>query len=227
MSDRVAAGVGKAAGATAGVLARALALGLIDAVPGLSAGIDSAGERYDDARRRRAERRDARAAAELAAARLDFCVVNPDFGPCPEIIAAALGLQAGMSSPRAPLKHIGTPLWELLAAAEGALRTTERDGHVCHGHWVTPEERATPRFARGRVWTEAECAELLDEDIEEARGEALSVFGRADDARIELCFWRPCRRLFGGAEDLAEAVRTSEPLLDLDPVRTKRIADGL
>ena len=109
-----------------------------------------------------------------------------------------------------------------------------RNGHVCHGHSITAAERAAGVFnpeSGGAIPLEfpmspSGCGALLDEDIAEARGEALRVFGAAGDARTELCFWKACAD-FAGRADLADAVGSDGHLLSLDPARTRRIALAL
>ena len=112
-------------------------------------------------------------------------------------------------------------LRDTIKAAEG-VTYEPRNGHICHGHWILDHE------SFGRM-TVAQCDDLLDRDIAQARREALRVFGRADDARAELCYWKPCARMFGHVDpgDLAGAVATSERLLSIDPARTRRIAAAL
>lgn len=112
-------------------------------------------------------------------------------------------------------------LRDTIKAAEG-VTYEPRNGHVCHGHWILEHETF------GRM-TPAECEDLLDRDIAQARREALRVFGRDDDARTELCYWKPCARMFGGvaARDLAGAVESNERLRSIDRARARRIAAAL
>lgn len=112
-------------------------------------------------------------------------------------------------------------LWEILRAAEGGPHLEPVRGHICWGHYITDEEREARRFSRRQ--TPRECDELLLEDLQEARGEALRVFGKDDDGRVELCFLTGCDR-FGRTYNLASAVRTDEELEQKHATRAFRIA---
>ncbi|MCY4030289.1 MAG: hypothetical protein OXH75_28755 [Acidobacteria bacterium] len=125
-------------------------------------------------------------------------------------------------------------LRDTVKAAEGAVSFVPSNGHVCHGHSVTAAERAAGVFnpeSGGTIplkfpMTRSGCERLLDEDIAEARGEAVRVFGAGDDARTELCYWKRCAD-FAGQEDLAAAVGSDAHLLSIDRARTLRIAAAL
>lgn len=106
-------------------------------------------------------------------------------------------------------------LRDTLKAVEG-LTLLPSQGHVCYGHHILWDEEF------GSM-TLADCEALLDRDIRKARTEALRVFGVADDARTELCYWSACRR-FAASDDLAGAVAADPRLLAADPARAARIA---
>ena len=84
--------------------------------------------------------------------------------------------------------------------------------------WLVNGRRRGNRLASSRE----EAARML----EEARGEALRVFGEADDGRVELCFLTGCNR-FGKAHNLASVVRTDEELERKHSVRAFRIARAI
>ena len=117
-------------------------------------------------------------------------------------------------------------LKERLKAVEG-LKLREENSHIGFGHWVTPAEKAAGRFSG--VLSLKEADELLDEDIAEARGEAIRVFGEDSDALVELCFFKACARLFGHVprDELADAVRSNVRMNSIDANRTAYIADRL
>ena len=117
-------------------------------------------------------------------------------------------------------------LKERLKAVEG-LKLREENDHVGYGHWITPAEKAAGRFSGMLSLKDADA--LLDEDIAEAREEAIRVFGDDSDALVELCFWKGCARLFGRVprDELADAVRSNVRMNSIDANRTAYIADRL
>ena len=227
-----------------GHAAGAAAAAVLDQLPVVNTALDA----VDEARRKvsdlRARRQAARGAERVESRLWEQCRENPclyaarcaelfpdefmvpDCGDAETAARDPHGDARTSTATRDP--RAAASLRDTIKAAEGVVHEP-RGGHVCHGHWITEAERADPRFAAGRAWTPAECDALLDEDIAEARREALRVFGRADDARAELCYWKPCARMFGHVDpgDLAGAVATSERLLSIDPARTRRIAAAL
>lgn len=115
----------------------------------------------------------------------------------------------------------------IIRAAEGGPHLVPVNGHICVGHHITEAEAEAGRFKP--PLTPEECEALLDEDVREAQSEAIAAFGMVDPdaARIELCFWRACRKHFAGVEDLAEAVRTHPETHGKSPTRALRLARAI
>ena len=85
-------------GSALGIVGRTLCATALGIAPGATELLDG----VDAARIRASEKlgaaRDRRNAAELERRRLEFCMANPDYGPCAAIVEAALGLSAGCGS---------------------------------------------------------------------------------------------------------------------------------
>ena len=215
--------IGQAAGRVATMI--------LDQVPVVNTVIDA----VDETRSRMAliavERRTARAAARIDDRRWEQCRENPclyaarcaalfpDEFIVPDCNYQTQDAQASTASGDTAESTAATTatasLRDTLKAVEG-LTLVPSHGHVCYGHHILWDEEFGPM-------TLGDCEVLLERDIQRARIEALRVFGAADDARTELCYWSACRR-FATSDDLAAAVATDAKLLAADPTRAARIA---
>lgn len=143
--------------------------------------------------------------------------------------AAECGPTAAVPAPAAPVmtdaevtEIAEVSLMEILASREGGPHLTPYRGHICWGHAI----KATEGHFYDAPQTVGDCEALLERDVAQARTEAIRVFGRADDGRVELCFWTGCAR-FGLAGDLPAAVRADADLKKADAVRAERIARSI
>ena len=111
-------------------------------------------------------------------------------------------------------------LRDTIKAAEGGPFLNPHNGHICWGHWIRPKETFVLPMSL------PDCERLLDVDIAQARIESMRVFGRADDARVELCYWTGCSR-FADGRRLDIAVRDDPLLLKIGSARAERLANAI
>ena len=194
VTDGCATALGFVGRATCAMLL-GLAPGATELLDGIDAGRTRTAERLGAARERRA-------AADLERRRMEFCIANPDYGPCAGIVERALGLSLSGSvvTPTHTVADDGGGTDEAGAAQivrlkarlrqeEGTVYTVTR-GHICTGHNLAANKDAQ-EYA-GRTMTDAECDALLETDIRAARERAQRNVSCTTDGCVVACFWRGC-----------------------------------